>query len=361
MGIKTVLYNEEVKLKNRIINGGFDFWQRGISNANFANGFLADRFYYNADTGTTTEHTRQEDVPTELAELGLRYSSKLERDVAVAVTNTTKNIYRHAIEGNFVEDLIGKDVVFSFWVKCNRPRTQSFRFVNSASSRSYIAEYTIDQADTWEKKTFRFNLEDNVYNSGIDNCVTITFGLDVGSDFHGVEGWQGLNGLSNFPAGTATQDSIFGDGANNYIQFAGIMFSEDDGLEDVVFQRAGRDYAEELQLCQRYFVSQFYNIYQPIFGGAVWRGGSSSTATTNFLLPVEMRDAPILTWIGSTPDTSISTNTLAQSISAISGWGVTSNGGNSYTVGITKNFANNGLYTVHDYNGSATAHFDAEL
>ena len=51
-----------------------------------------------------------------------------------------------------------KTITVSFWIKSTKTGTYSFAIRNSAADRHYVAEYTVSTTNTWEKKSFKWNL-----------------------------------------------------------------------------------------------------------------------------------------------------------------------------------------------------------
>lgn len=238
---------KRLDVKNKIINGGFDFWQRGTSFINTSFGYNTDRFAF-ISALAAVDVTREVDVPSDSDST---YSAKLIRNTAVTLQAGTNDRFYTGIEGQFTKDLIGKQVTLAFSVKASRALKQSFSIRNDASDRSFIAEFDVNQADTWERKYITFVLEDNTYNTDNSAGFFIRFSQGTGLNFQGSLGWQ----TGNF-YGTSTQDYLY-DTDNSYIQFSDIMFYNTEYGEDIPFQRAGRNYQEELQLCQRYFEKSF--------------------------------------------------------------------------------------------------------
>jgi len=98
-------------LRNRIINGNMQVWQRGTSATGTYSSptyATADRWvYYSAASMTTSQSTS---VPT-----GFQYSLKVQRPAAATTTN---NIYAfQVIESVNMADLAGQSVTLSFWAK----------------------------------------------------------------------------------------------------------------------------------------------------------------------------------------------------------------------------------------------------
>lgn len=250
MGLQTTLRNKP-NPKNVFINGGLPVWQRGNEGNVSITGaiFVPDRFEYFTALGLTLDITKESSPPE--GQNSVRFERLLG---SPSLLNNTLNFFSQPVEGTFGKDSIGKEMVVSFWVRCNRPVTSAYRMQNSLGNRTFLQEYTVDVANEWEKKTIRFTLEDGTYDTGTGRMLTCSWGLDVGSDYHGVEGWQ----TGDF-YGTATQDIIF-QNSGDYIEFAGFMMYEEVHGLDIPFVSAGNNYTEELQLCQRY--------YRPLMGGA---------------------------------------------------------------------------------------------
>lgn len=243
-------------VKNKVINGGFDFWQRGTSfaysNANFLDFYTADRFttVKSNHTGTVTV-TQESDVPSELQN-NVKYSYKTEVTGVLpspAAADYTSIVYR--FEGNMVKDLYDKEVIFSFYVKSNQIGKKSFAVRNGDSSFSYVSDYEILQVDTWERKTIKVYIDSSLGNFYTDSQrgFHIDWSLCLGSNYiaNTTDEWvAGSKVISNEHVNLQTD-------LGNYIQITGVMAYDAEFGEDIPFQRAGRNYAEELQLCQRYF------------------------------------------------------------------------------------------------------------
>lgn len=249
-------------VKNKVINGGFDFWQRGTSlaysNANFSDFYTADRFttVKSNHTGTVTV-TQESDVPSELQN-NVKYSYKTEVTGVLpspAAADFTSIVHR--FEGNMVKDLYDKEVIFSFYVKSNQIGKKSFAVRNGDSSFSYVSDYEILQVDTWERKTIKVYIDSSLGNFYTDSQrgFHIDWSLCLGSNYiaNTTDEWvAGSKVISNEHVNLQTD-------LGNYIQITGVMAYDAEFGEDIPFQRAGRNYAEELQLCQRYF-EKSYNI-----------------------------------------------------------------------------------------------------
>lgn len=271
--IDTRIDNKDVK--NVIINGGFDFWQRGNSFTAPATGeYLCDRFrtYY---FGIVPNITREEDVPSWS---NSKYSAKVGINTAIASPTTNDFLnFRQLIEGNFFKHLIGKDIIISFSVKSNKAGQHGmYLYTTENSQASYNTSYTINQADTWERKKVKIpaavGFEDTFGTDTGISLAVLWLMTDTEAVPSAVDTWEA--GLTN--AGNNSNAQV-GTDISDYWQIADIMLTEDTGEPDFDpdFTRAGRNYAEELQLCQRYFERQEYTgTGQAICAGWVQSSGT---------------------------------------------------------------------------------------
>jgi hypothetical protein len=240
----------KLDLKNKIINGSFEYWQRGFPFAAIANNaYHADRFHYAKAGAMVHTITRSTDVPSTSTSVYSLLATTTTIDAAIAATDFVC-VLQH-IEGNILRSFEGKKMVMTFWVKAFKTGTHCVSVRNGNATRSLVLEYKINASNTWEKKTVRFTHDTTGtwdYTTGIG--LTAVFVIASGSTFNTTANtWQ--NGQF-----FATANQVNGvDSVSNTFQLADICMVEDnDGQTRVPeFMYAGRDYAEELQLCQRYY------------------------------------------------------------------------------------------------------------
>lgn len=239
--------------QNFLINGNFDFWQRGTSFVNIDNGeYGADRFQW-IDSGISDpDITRDTDVPT-FAESGFssRYSMLLTAAIADTPGAADYGQIRQVIEGQNAAPLYGKTFTLSFWVKSDVSGIFCVSFNNDAFDRAYIAEYTINATDTWEKKTITVTHD----NSGIwktDNGrgIAVIWSTATGADRQGSEGWQ-----SGALFSTANQTNLH-ETVNNKFRLAQVQINP--GPVAAPFERAGGSISGELVQVQRYFEKSYH-------------------------------------------------------------------------------------------------------
>ena len=235
--------------KSPIINGDFNIWQRGATFATAADQtYVADMWEY-VKSGTMVHTiTRDTDVPTQAESDHLSsYSIKLDcttADSAIAASDYCA--LEHKIEGYNFAAFKGQKATLSFWVKATKIGTYCVSFRSSNSDTSYVAEYTVNVANTWEKKTITLTFD---YGSGTwdytnGTGLIIGWTIDCGTDYQGVaDTWNTATDYA-----TANQVNGSDDVANNFwlsqVQLEKGAWATEFGLRDI---------ADEWARCQRYF------------------------------------------------------------------------------------------------------------
>ncbi len=247
--------------RNYIINGNFDFWQRGTSFSGITSNaqYFADRFNFtrgSSITGMTNSIAQTSDVPT-LVQSGFKSNfGHIITTTAVATnlssSDTTAGLTYH-VEGHDLLSLIGKTVTLTFWVKSSVTGTYAMTF-NRQFTDAYITTYTINSANTWEKKSISIYIDPAVSwatNSGQTNGRGLTMLWTLGAATTRTVGTlnQWLIGQNVSSANTAT--NTFCTTLNATWTIAQVMLEE--STSNNAFIRAGRSLADELLLCQRYY------------------------------------------------------------------------------------------------------------
>lgn len=254
--------------RNGAINGNFDFWQRRT----FVNGtglsadayITADRVKISwnwAGAGHNLDWARSTDVPT-YSQSGFRslysysFTSNASKTFPASLDYFQPFIYK--MEGHDFQRFYGKDVTFSFWFKASVVGTYNFSLQNPSASRTYVSEFTVSAANTWQFVTKTINMEVVTWNLDNTAALNIYIGQLANSALttSTLNTWGALSG-------------IVSTGATNYLTTVGATFKiaqfsivETSAFSDKGFCRAGRTIAEELQLCQRYY-EKSYDIETP--------------------------------------------------------------------------------------------------
>lgn len=271
--------------KNRIINGNMTFDQRNAGASVTASTtsaliYTLDRWSYYADAAS--KFTVQQDAGAVTPPAGFTDYLGITSSSAYTVGSGEAFGMSHLIEGYNVADLgwgsvNAQTVTLSFWVRSSLTGTFGGSFRNSAANRSFIFSYTINTANTWEKKSITIAGDTTgtwLTTNGIG--IRIWFNLGAGSTLESTANtWTG----SNFLAPTSSVDLVGTNGATWYV--TGVMLEV--GTQATTFTTAGGSYGAELALCQRY--------YQTINGGI---GIAYDSSSISFSVPykVTMRTAP---------------------------------------------------------------------
>jgi hypothetical protein len=271
---------------NRIINGGMVIDQRNAgASVTPTDAFTLDRWDVREDTDGAISIQQISDAPA-----GFSFSARVTTTTADAsLTGTQRLIMSQPIEGFNTADLMfgsatAQTVTLSFWVKSSLTGTFAGSLQNSARNRSYVFNYTISAANTWEYKTITIAGDTTGTWIGATNGIGIraVFSLGVGPDHIGTaNSWQGSNLFASSGA-----VSVIGT-LNATWQVTGVQLEV--GSTATSFDY--RPYGTELALCQRYFVKLGGTTATEGLGaGNMQDANNSSWIYVKY--PVTMRAAP---------------------------------------------------------------------
>jgi len=278
--------------RNRIINGAMlvDERRRNSAANSQTDVFVADRFrFYALGGGNANVQTLNNDGPSGVSTNSARIT------VATQDTSLSSGDYyfiRQAIEGYLVQDFefgsasVNKEITLSFYVKSSVTGTFGGSIKNNALNRSYTFSYTINSANTWERKIITFtNDKSGTWEKTTNAGLLINWGLGHGSGFisTGINAWE--SGNFNQPSGCV---NLFNTAAATW-QLSGVQVEL--GPTATPFQQ--RSFEQELNKCQRYFLRHDAFTY---FDGA---SGNSTVARGAVQFPSTMRAAPtVVTYPG---------------------------------------------------------------
>jgi hypothetical protein len=260
--------------KNLIINGNFDIWQRGTSFVGAsAVTASADRWRRTSSNDSVVTIS----AGTHNAILGSRFT-KYALGVSVTTADTSIGAAQYEaqvyiIEGYDVQTIMGQTVTLSFWVYSSLPGTYcvAFRSV-SPTYRSYIAEYTINQANTPEYKTITFTMDNGSvgtwdYENGTG--LTMFFMLACGTSLQGTaNSWQTANVIA-----TSNQVNFLSATSRSFY-----LYQVQLELGPVATPFENRPFGEELALCQRY--------YEKSYSLGVFPGTNTLTGELAYIAPI---------------------------------------------------------------------------
>lgn len=248
--------NNNVGNKNLIINGAMQISQRNstFTPANNTNTYTLDRFQAgNSNDGayTVSQSTTAPDG----------FSNSLKVDITTADTSIGSTQFAqilHKVEAQNLQHLAfgtsaAKNSVLSFYVRSNKTGNYAVAVLqHDNSSKQVTFQYTINSADTWERKSFLIPGDTSgVINNDTGRGFDIHFGLAAGNTF---TSGSTRSSFTTFADG----DLLAGQGVNlldstsNEWYITGVQLE----LGSVMTDFDHRSAAQELHLCKRYFQQQ---------------------------------------------------------------------------------------------------------
>ena len=235
--------------RNIIINGAFLVAQRGTSST--TNGYqTVDRWGASLGDGTSTK-AQSTDAPS-----GFANSFSITMSTA-AGSIAGYNYAHHYIEGNLIDQFAfetsdAKNITLSFYVKSSITGTWGGAIRNyvvspATSYRSQSFTYTINAANTWERKTVTIAGDtggSGQWNTGSLGSMSLFFDMGSVALTQATGSWLG----NNCVGATGTQTSFITT-TNATWQITGVQLEV--GSEATPFEH--RSYGDELARCQRYF------------------------------------------------------------------------------------------------------------
>ena len=282
-------------VRNLIINGDMRIAQRGTSTSGYIySGYTTvDRFQFNASSIGAYTISQDTDVPTGQ---GFSNSSKIlctTADASPASSDFLTIVQK--IEAQNLQHLKfgtanAESLTLSFWVKSNKTGTYVLMMYRPDSGRLLSKTYTIDSANTWEKKTITVagDTTGSINNDNGDG-LNLYWHLADGSDR--TSGTPNTDwGAYSTPNEAAGQTVNLADSTSNYINITGVQLEV--GTEATPFEH--RPYDMELQRCQRYYYTggSGSNKHGGLYAGSLYIG--------QVYFPTTMRASPTVTVVGGT-------------------------------------------------------------
>ena len=236
--------------RNKIINGAMEINQRGTAAVAADGAMISDRWKEIEAGGGNMTCQVVADAPA-----SFRNSIKAIASTADDCSQAADE-YRilHMIEGNNVVNLYygnsgAKTTTLSFWVKSSLTGNFPVGLENSASNRTHVKQYTINSADTWEKKSVTFVGDETgtwLITNGIG--LKVSFVLGAGSNYTGtIDSWQG----SRLYRGDSSVQFMATVNATYFV--TGVQLEVGSTATDFEY----RNFGEELALCQRYYEKSY--------------------------------------------------------------------------------------------------------
>lgn len=245
--------------RNLILNGEFVIDQRmgGSATAITPTGgvdYTCDMWHesnYGGEAARITFQQRSGDTPTP------NYRQAIRLDVTTAMGTPSGNNwmgFSQFIESQNIKFLghgtsSAKPITLQFWIKSTKTGTATVGITRSDANREYLAEYTINQSDTWEFKTITFPGDTSGAEAAGDNGrgFMLYFCLFAGSSRHGT-----LNNWRAYPGGyygaSANQVNLL-DNTSNFVLFAGVQLE----VGNIATPFEHKTFSDNLRDCQRYY------------------------------------------------------------------------------------------------------------
>jgi len=281
--------------RNLVIGGCMRIAQRGTSfdlgNASIkypVDRFLVQDQYSGTGNATVSQSTTAPD--------GFQNSLKI--DVTTADTSLdASDCYKieHRIEGLDIAQLnygtsAAKTVTLSFYIRSNKTGNTQVALNNSNNDRAYIATFTIDSANTWERKELTIpGSTDGTWNSDNQTGLRLRWG-SFGSNYQTSTLNQWITDSSAYVSQANSRNDSpinFFDSTDNELYITGVQLEVNS--KATPFEMLS--YGETLQLCQRYF-SHSGDGGQAGFVHSLY---ASNDAYGNFSFPIPMRANPTVT------------------------------------------------------------------
>ena len=303
--------------RNLIINGEMKICQRqgttslAVTNENK---YVLDRWYVGtASGGGTSLNVQQQHGNPTGAPYGYAASMKMTVAVADDGGSDSFNVVQTRIENLDTNYLAfgtsqAKTVTLQFYVKSSLTGTFGGSLVSGDFSKGYVFQYTINSADTWEKKVITIpgdtaSTADSVYNRGSATSARgLVLYFDLGS------GTNSEKSAANDWTATATWGYAARISGNVKLcanagadwSLTGVQLEV--GSQATEFEH--RSFGDEMSLCQRYYYqnTSYGTVCANDSGETINTAGflgivmySSTSGRTPFMIhPVRMRAAPTI-------------------------------------------------------------------
>ena len=308
--VEAPFVENNLHFKNLLINGDFAIAQRASSATAAGNGTYTTLDRMKTYLGNTSgAYTTAQTALSAADQATTGQVVALDIQCTTADTSVASNAYvmvRQHIEAQNCQHLLygssaAKTLTLSFYVKSNLTGTTTGCIIkNDSTAQSFLFEYTINSANTWEKKTIKITPPSN--GGTIDNNngtgFSVQWNLHIGSGYLGGSNvtWDETNSYY----GTTNTLNVLSSTDNDFF-LTGVQLEIGDGASD--FEHV--PYDVQLQRCSRFYHALSFGLLSsaPVMFGLAFGGlDGSNVGSDNVMFPynfpVPMRDAPTVT-VGS--------------------------------------------------------------
>ncbi|MDH4183353.1 MAG: hypothetical protein OEV92_03960 [Nitrospinota bacterium] len=237
---------------NILMNGDFLIWDYGTTVTSPAtNKYVVNRWVWMNTSAAAISAIQSADVPTE-AESSWQSKYSLKLDTTTADASVAAGDYAYIsqrVEGQVFLPLLKRTGYLTFWVKSPKTGAHCVAFQNSGQDRSYVKEYTVDAANTWEKKTISLSFSETGgtwdYTNGVG--LRVVWALIGGSTYQTTaDAWQTGNYINT---AACAANNILDNTANDFLLSQADLRSSNSAPMSFV----GRPTGVEKDLCARYY------------------------------------------------------------------------------------------------------------
>jgi len=238
--------------KNLIQNGAMNVWQRGTAQDTIASGreFLADRWGVATAGSAQLTHEQSTDSPP-----GFTYSLKVSPAVTDTLSSSEQSHITQLIEAQNMTFLNwgsaeGIPITISFWAKSNQTSNKCLWLYAQDAGDHIARQFNLSKPNVWEKFTFTIppnpgGVIANDNGPGLYVRIALDGGHTVANGSLPTE-WTNVTATGRY----GTLDPGFLENTANEFYLTGVQLEAGKNATD--FEH--RSYAEELALCQRYYV-----------------------------------------------------------------------------------------------------------
>lgn len=285
---------------NPIINGSMmEVWQRGTTFPAAASAtFGPDRFRYDTVGSGVVTLNRSTNVPS-VAQAGVLFNYSFEVDVTTAdasIAATDRYWIRTTIEGYNWRHFAQRQITLSFWVMSSKTGIHSVALQNIGPDKTYVAEYTVNAADTWEYKTVTVTASPSAGTWDYTNAlgVSIQWALMAGSNFT----TSTLNTWNSNSLFVSTNQVNVLDNVANFFRITGVKMELGSVATPIQFV----PFETELMRAKRYYQKSFQyatapaqNLGSPLNSFLVGKAAAVANISSSFFFAPSMRAAPTIT------------------------------------------------------------------
>lgn len=241
--------------RNMLYNGAMVVNQRGFTSAaSTSTGYSVDRWLYDHTSDSVVAVGQSTSAAAQPS--GQGFTNSLHVRVTTADTSLAAGQYallQQRLEGYDVQRIKkgssnAEPVTLSFWVRSSKTGTYIIEAIDADNTRQCSKSYTIDSANTWEKKIVTFPA-DTTGAFDNDNALSLYFNwwLAAGSTFSG--GTLNTSWAATTNANRAVGQVNFLDTIGAQFNITGCQLEVGPNATEFEF----RSYGDELRMCQRYY------------------------------------------------------------------------------------------------------------